>query len=269
MAKVVLNVIIHCLVALMLAILTQVGAVTYAVSLLLYFAFRQIRWLGFLLANISLYALCTFLIVPQTAPMFGRVPLAFNDHLKPANAWLSIGHNRNFVVPELNRLLGDLSRDMAELDSNVVVTVLDANFPFINHYPLLPHLSHDDGRKVDLANLYEDEKGVLVAGTPSRSGYGVFEHPAPDETNTNERCKDQGYFQYDYPKYLTLDVSNETYNFSTEWNKTLLEILLSYATVEKVFVEPHLVNRLQLDNNRVRFHGCGAVRHDDHIHVQI
>ncbi|MFT5619364.1 MAG: hypothetical protein ACI85I_002607, partial [Arenicella sp.] len=38
----------------------------------------------------------------------------------------------------------------------------------------------------------------------------------------------------------------------------------------KVFIEPHLKTRLGLENySKIRFHGCQAVRHDDHIHVQL
>ena len=32
---------------------------------------------------------------------------------------------------------------------------------------------------------------------------------------------------------------------------------------------PHLKARLGLNSNKVRFHGCHAVRHDDHFHVQL
>ena len=37
---------------------------------------------------------------------------------------------------------------------------------------------------------------------------------------------------------------------------------------DNIFIEPHLKNRLKIGNNRIRFHGCKAVRHDDHIHFQ-
>jgi hypothetical protein len=40
-------------------------------------------------------------------------------------------------------------------------------------------------------------------------------------------------------------------------------------SIEKVFIEPHLKNRLQLTSPKVRFQGCHAARHDDHVHVQV
>jgi hypothetical protein len=39
--------------------------------------------------------------------------------------------------------------------------------------------------------------------------------------------------------------------------------------VDKVFLEPHLTSSLGLAAPAVRFQGCRAARHDDHIHVQI
>jgi hypothetical protein len=38
--------------------------------------------------------------------------------------------------------------------------------------------------------------------------------------------------------------------------------------VRRVFIEPHLKARLDLARlSKVRFAGCRAARHDDHIHV--
>ncbi|ASY71232.1 hypothetical protein [Sinorhizobium fredii] len=39
--------------------------------------------------------------------------------------------------------------------------------------------------------------------------------------------------------------------------------------VEKIFVEPHLAQRLGVSAENIRFQGCRAARHDDHIHMQI
>ena len=39
--------------------------------------------------------------------------------------------------------------------------------------------------------------------------------------------------------------------------------------VGKVFVEPHLAQRLNVSGSVIRFQGCRAARHDDHIHVQL
>jgi hypothetical protein len=52
-------------------------------------------------------------------------------------------------------------------------------------------------------------------------------------------------------------------------NKKIIENILANSNVSKVFIEPHLKNRLNLNHSKIRFHGCRAVRHDDHIHFQI
>ncbi len=39
--------------------------------------------------------------------------------------------------------------------------------------------------------------------------------------------------------------------------------------VEKIFVEPHLAERLGVQADTIRFQGCRAARHDDHIHMQV
>jgi hypothetical protein len=36
-----------------------------------------------------------------------------------------------------------------------------------------------------------------------------------------------------------------------------------------MIVQPHLKSRLKLKSTKIRFHGCKAVRHDDHIHIQL
>ncbi len=42
--------------------------------------------------------------------------------------------------------------------------------------------------------------------------------------------------------------------------------MLTYRFVDR---KPHLKTRLKLSSAKIRFHGCQAVRHDDHIHVQL
>ncbi|SEP44641.1 hypothetical protein [Niastella yeongjuensis] len=57
--------------------------------------------------------------------------------------------------------------------------------------------------------------------------------------------------------------------FYGEKTKCLVELFCQDNRIGKVFIEPHLKLRLQLTNSKIRFHGCQAVRHDDHIHVQL
>ena len=49
----------------------------------------------------------------------------------------------------------------------------------------------------------------------------------------------------------------------------LLQNLCESKLVEKIFIEPHLKKRMNLEYDKIRFQGCYAARHDDHIHIQI
>jgi hypothetical protein len=51
--------------------------------------------------------------------------------------------------------------------------------------------------------------------------------------------------------------------------KALVNMFVSEYEIGKIFIEPHLKTRLKLTSDKIRFHGCQAVRHDDHIHVQL
>jgi hypothetical protein len=48
-----------------------------------------------------------------------------------------------------------------------------------------------------------------------------------------------------------------------------MQTLLAEPAVQKILIEPHLKERLRLQSSKVRFQGCHAARHDDHVHVQI
>jgi len=50
----------------------------------------------------------------------------------------------------------------------------------------------------------------------------------------------------------------------------LIATLSKHPDTGKIFIEPHLKSRLGFANDsKVRFHGCAAVRHDDHIHIEL
>jgi len=97
----------------------------------------------------------------------------------------------------------------------------------------------------------------------------VVMEPQKGEFNQIDNCFVNGYFQYDYPKYLTLGRINNELQFSKLGTKTLITQLLKEKSVGKIFIEPRLKQRLNLTDNRIRYQGCEAVRHDDHIHVQL
>ena len=143
---------------------------------------------------------------------------------------------------------------------------MDASFPFIDDFPLLPHLSHSDGKKIDISFMYLDKNGESTTKKPSTTGYGTFVNLT---NKTAEHCIDKGYWQYDFTRFLTFGTIDDL-KFDKHKTKLLIEELLNYKLTDKIFIEPYLKTELGFDNEtKIRFHGCQAVRHDDHIHLQI
>lgn len=225
-----------------------------------YFRFKRLIYF------IGVYAFFTLIIVPLLAPLLGRERIRHSDKINPTS-FITVVLNRNYVRPSLNILLGNVEKKLKGTD--ISINYLDANFPFINKFPLLPHLSHNDGKKLDISLIYETSAGVITNKQKSNSGYGYFEGPNANEVDQIKKCKDKGYFQYDYPQYLTLGSINTDLEFSEKGTKRLILAILDESSLGKMFIEPHLKSRLNLNNPRVRYHGCRAVRHDDHIHIQL
>lgn len=251
---------------LLLTILTQTGGVVFlfAIWVARFFGWQE-RWKKLLL-SITLYLIISFVVIPHVAPIFGRVPVQHTDEIMPAT-WITVLTNRNYVRPTINTLLLETAKKVKP--QGIKIIYLDANFPFLDGFPLLPHLSHNDGRKLDLALVYKNKKGTIIPAKKSRTGYGVYVDPLSGEINQNQKCKQAGYYQYDYSKYFSLGAVNQELIFSEKGTRHLMEALLDHSTIQKIFIEPHLKARLGLTDDRIRFHGCRAVRHDDHIHLQI
>lgn len=246
-----------------LTILTQIGGVAYLLaSWLARGVFRQT------VAFIGVYALLSLGAV-FIAPVFGREPLPCveRDGLAPRSI-LYCALNRQYVSPNLHQLATRLARHVDAQHPGSVTQYLDAGFPFADGFPLLPHLSHDDGRKVDFAFYYRAED-YLPGETPSPLGYWGFLEPHADDP---EICRkknrltlrwDMGWFQRFVREDLTLDAAR---------TGTMLRWLVDEGVkdgVEKVLLEPHLRARFALPPAIVRFQGCRAARHDDHVHVQV
>lgn len=220
----------------------------------------------------GIYILCNVLIVPRIAKYFGRVnlPIISNKEcrIKPANIFTVLG-NRHYVKPELKELIVNTSRYINQKYPGTQLIYLDANFPFIDGFPLLPHLSHDDGEKLDINFLYQELKtGQRLNKSPSILGYGNVEEPKKGEYDQIIACKQQGYWQYDVLSRIT--IQRKRFKFDEQANKVLIDRLSRELEIGKIFIEPHLKKRLGLtSNDKVRYHGCHAVRHDDHIHIEL
>ncbi len=220
---------------------------------------------------VVLYLAVTFGLVPPLARRFGRVPLPVRGttHVAPLTVWTCV-LNRHYVKPALRQSLSEAAGRLHAACPGTRVAYLDANFPFLDGFPLWPHLSHNDGNKLDLAFFYRDARtGERLSGRAvSPIGYGGYEGPARGEPDTPAGCAARGYWQYGLLGHLVPQGSQETMRFDAERTRQFIRLLVEQPGVGKLFIEPHLKARLRLRSGKIRFHGCRAVRHDDHIHVQ-
>ena len=260
--------IIHLFIIVLLTLVTQIGGVIYIITLIAQQKIKRNTVLKSTSLYVLLYFIATFLVTPILAPVFGRVKIKETEFLEAHSFFYKLA-NRNYVKPELQELLDNISKTYAKSNKNIKLIHLDAGFPFFDKFPLLPHLSHNDGKKIDISLIYQDTHGELTNRKKSISGYGVFENPTNKEYNQNLACQERGYWQYDFPKYLTFGTINNDLMFSSNGTRNLVHEILNNNNIGKLFIEPHLRQRLNLSNDKIRFHGCGAVRHDDHMHVQI
>lgn len=263
-----MKIIFHIVIIVLLTVITQVGGVLYLISLLLIKKRAEKKRLKRIGIFGVLYLIATYFIIPNLAPIFGREKIKETEFVQAHSFFYKLA-NRNYVKPELNKAIGEIGNEFGKQNSGIILVYLDANFPFIDKFPLLPHLSHNDGKKIDVSLIYENQTRQLTNKKPSISGYGVYEGPTKKEYDQVSICKNKGNWQYDFPKYLTLGTINKDIKFSNKGTLTLAKLIIRQNSIGKLFIEPHLKNRLNLTNDKVRFHGCQAVRHDDHIHFQL
>ncbi|MEM9044691.1 MAG: hypothetical protein AAGC81_08335 [Pseudomonadota bacterium] len=242
---------LHGLAILLLTLLTQLGGIAWLIAL----ATRR-RVLTFLFVYVALWG--SALVV---APLFGRVPLPCwpTGELQFATP-LYCALNRHYVRPEMRDVLLDLGREMERRYPGTITLVLDANFPFIDGFPLLPHLSHQDGRSADLAFFYRRGGAYLPGSTRSPIGYFAFEDGPSD-------CPEEGTMlrwnlRWLQPLWPDMEIEPER-------TRLALNLLARDARVRKILLEPHLKRQLGLASSKIRFQGCHAARHDDHLHIQL
>ncbi|UMB61174.1 hypothetical protein MHL31_02965 [Lutibacter sp. A80] len=259
---------LHLIIIVILTVFTQIGGIIYLMTILIVKSNSENKRIKRFLTFSIIYLFATFVIVPYLAKSFGREKVKETEIIK-ANTFFTKLLNRNYVKPELNRTLEKISIDFEKKQKGINLVYLDANFPFIDKFPLLPHLSHNDGRKIDLSLIYKLENGEITNKKPSISGYGVYENPRENEIKQFEVCREKGYWQYDFPKYLTFGKINRKIQFSDKATSDLINSITKQPEIGKIFIEPHLKNRMKLMSNKIRFQGCRAVRHDDHIHIQL
>lgn len=257
-----------------LTALTQVGGAAYVLGLAvgrfcgLRTAAPFLSQTIALLAGALFYAVLTAVVVPPLAAQLGRVRLpcqSEGDGPVIAATRLTCALNRGYVRPEVRDLLSELGSDARRRFPGTQLTVLEGNFPFGDGFPLLPHLSHRDGKKADLAFFYREAAGGAVAGgSPSWLGYFLYEQPGP---GARQPCVghwtplrwDFAWLQPAVPRWR-LDEGR------TAW---MVAWLKGNPKVSRIFLEPHLADRLGAAGGKVRFQGCQAARHDDHLHIEV
>ena len=220
-----------------------------------------------------LYAGASLWIVPPLAKLGGRQALPCSlsgDAPVRPHGFLYCALNRHYASPRAAEMLSALADDLSGRFPGAQVAYLDANFPFFDGFPLPPHLSHDDGRKVDLALFYRDAAGRPSATlTPSPIGYWGFEQPRPGDPTPCAAWAGPQTFRWDMAWLQGWLPERE---FHLDANRTLIRWLANDGQrygVERLLLEPHLQQRLQVAGPLVRFQGCRAARHDDHVHVQV
>lgn len=193
------------------------------------------------------------------APLAGRTALpCFGNSLRAQSPFYCV-LGRHYVTTDLRDVARDAADQLARAHPGTVLLTLDGGFA-LTRMPLLPHLSHDDGEKLDFALFYRDASGPVTA-TRSPIGYFAFEAldagtcpPAWPTLRWNLRPLQ--------PLWRDLD-------FDADRTAALIRILKADPRVGKIFVEPPLARQMGVAGGKVRFQGCRAARHDDHIHIQL
>ncbi len=269
---------LYIIVLLALTALTQVGGAILMFSTLIVWSIFPVGRLGRIKALLShtfafaaLYCAICLLLIPPVAQINGRVALQclptarqVYGALNPLSCLL----NRHYVVPEVEAALMRMSKELSVAQPGTVVAYLDAGFPFVEGFPLLPHLSHRDGRDIDLAYFYLGGSGRYLPGEArSPIGYFGFEQPAADaklpcaqETGFKTLRWDLAWLQ-PYLAPYTLD------DMRTAEMLTWLVLEGPTYGVSGLIIEPHMGERLGVHSKLIRFQGCKAARHDDHVHV--
>jgi hypothetical protein len=253
-----------------LTILTQVGGI---VLLVVAGVGKVRRWsfgaaaVVFLLA----YAATTILIVPPAAKALGRERLpCFARHDRPYGAInpLFCALNRTYAAPRVEAVVSALADRMALEFPGTVTRYLDSGFPFLDGFPLMPHLSHRDGRKIDLAYFYRETNGQPVLdGAASPIGYWAYEAPRAGEVRPCANFSGMN---------LRWDFSGLQSKVTRRADPERMMAMLRWLTtdgrrlgVSKILIESHLKQRWAPGADMVRFQGCRAARHDDHLHLEL
>jgi hypothetical protein len=194
----------------------------------------------------------TLVIVPFVAAPLGRVPLPWSGPLAPRSLVFCLAL-RNYVVPALRDEALAIADDVSAHGGSVAY--LDGGFPLAG-LPMLPHLSHADGTRLDLALPFED-------GTGSPIGYLEYapsggERAACPPSATDLRWDLDALQPLFGPPRLDVAAAS-----------LLVRAVVARPRIARVLVEPHVARTLGVRSSKIGFQGCHAARHDDHVHVEL
>ena len=154
----------HGAIAVALTVMTQVGGLAWLLAL-------RSRWR--LPAFVAIYTAFTVAAL-WLAPLAGRMPLTCGgDGPLRVQGSSSAPRTGTTSCPNWRPSCPTLRAGWTT-PSPARTLVLDAGFPVLTGFPLIPHLSHEDGRKADIAFYYADADGYLPGRTRSPVGYFAF-----------------------------------------------------------------------------------------------
>lgn len=188
----------------------------------------------------------------------GLVPLpcAEAGPLRPVSRGYCLAA-RHYVTPPARDALIGAAEAVARRHPGAVVRYMEASWPRGTR-PMPPHLSHGDGRQIDLAVFYASRSGRPLKGPPTLSGYRAYEPPRPGDARS---CAGGRRGEPDPP-------ASRRWKLDEARTADLVRALSADVRVRRIFIEPHLKARLGFVGDRkVRFAGCQAARHDDHLHI--
>lgn len=170
-------------------------------------------------------------------------------------------NDRHFVTPKARQAIQDAARQIGLRFPGTAIVYTEASWPS-GVLPMPPHLSHGDDRQIDISIYYQSLDGRPIASPEFRwNGFGAFEPPRTDR----ERMKCPAGSNH----AKGLDPSpDRKWRMDEARTHELLRIFVEDKRVRRVLLEPHLKTRLGFAGHaKVRFAGCNAARHDDHLHV--
>ncbi|MBL8558537.1 MAG: hypothetical protein JNM47_07445 [Hyphomonadaceae bacterium] len=189
-----------------------------------------------------------------------RLPCRAEVNLKAAHSnYCTL--DRNWVTPDAQAVMRDAAAQVAAAHPGAVVHYMEASWPSAQR-PMPPHLSHGDGRQIDVALFYETSKAAPLPRPPTPSGYYAFE---PMRDGDFDPC-----VGVKRPGNNRSPPADRNWRLDEERTRTLIAALLADNRVRRLLLEPHLKARLGFANEaRIRFPGCNTLRHDGHVHVDV